>query len=173
MKDDRAQFVLRELPGVAELEALLEKIEEHPNPEWSPDRDHLPKMVDRISLALFGIARRDTEFREQEDGEDADQYERGWGAWEDQFWAPWSEDADEQWELEKKAWSALGWDVADADGEYLYAIEYLKRQIVCATNGLCGRLPGTPMTDEQAKTAAEDWGAKLAKEASQRPRSRP
>src|ERR1039458_2322339 len=65
MSDSR--FVLRNLPGVAELEARLQRIEDHPNPHWAPELDGLAGTVDRLSDRLFGITDDDTDYKWDED----------------------------------------------------------------------------------------------------------
>jgi hypothetical protein len=132
-----AKYVLRDLPGVAELEARLQRIEEHPNPEWAPEIDGLQDHVDRVSSRLFGITEEDIGL---------------------------SFDLDENPGLEE-AIASLGWDLCDAAGEPLLALPYLVTQIMCATDGKAGRLPDAPISDEEVEARSKDWEAQIKAEA--------
>lgn len=162
-----AQFVLRELAGVAELEARLHRIEAHPNPEWALERENLDEDTQRLSDRLFGITFLETYFDRtpmEEDPEweyDEDDYEAAERSWDMHFKFLDSEDD----AARSLIWDAIGWDVTDGRGEELLALDYLDRMMVCATKGLCGRLPGAPANDAELAERAEDWGGQLAEEA--------
>jgi hypothetical protein len=162
------RFVLRELPGVAELEARLQRIEDHPNPEWAPEADGLEKAVDALSKRLFGITYDDTLYEDDEELSDEENL-RAFDAWRLHFQFLYLDDEDER--VEKAVdliWDAMGWDCTGGDGRYLLAYGQVARQLVCATKGLCGHLPGTPRSDAEIVADAEEWGEKLAREAAKR-----
>lgn len=161
------RFRLRDLPGVAELEARLAKIDAHPNPEWAPENDNLLDDTQRLCERLFGITLLDTWFdydalRFDEKWEyDEDEIERQAAEWEQNFnFLDAENDADRE-----LIWSAMGWDVSDGQGEDLGCLGYFERAIVCAAKGLRGRLPGAPLTDEELAEQEPDIEAKLRAEA--------
>ena len=43
------RYVLRDLPGMSEIDALVQTIKAHPNPLWAPEIDQLPVALDRVS----------------------------------------------------------------------------------------------------------------------------
>jgi hypothetical protein len=131
-------YVLRELPGVADLEARLQRMEAHPNPLWAPEFDDLWDHVDRVSRCLFGVT-------EDQIGLVFEVDEAG---------APWREFLMEQ-----------GWNVDGPDGKPLLAFQYLVTAVICAVSGKAGRLPDAPLSDQEAQERAEDWGSDLAEEA--------
>lgn len=49
------RYVLRDLHGVAELEARLARIAAHPNPHHAPDNDGLDADLDRVCFRNFGL----------------------------------------------------------------------------------------------------------------------
>jgi hypothetical protein len=158
-----AKYVLRDLPGVAELEALIDKIDSHPNPAWAPEQDELPALVDRVSRALFGITRDDTRFDHEgalADGLSFSEAEAALDRWEQNFGFLY-EDDDAPVRL---IYEAMGWDVWNEEGGWMQALDCLDRQIVCVMKVLRGHLPGD-LDDEAAKVGAQDWGAKLAADA--------
>lgn len=155
------KFVLRDLKGVAEVEALLEKVEAHPNPEWAPEQDDLKPLVDRVSLALFGITGADTQFSADRDWREDETFDEAYDRWERQFYMPWFEDDQDQAAFEQTVWAGLGWDVTDGAGATLPSLGHFERQMVCATNGVLGRLPSSGPTERELEAQAEAWGKAL------------
>lgn len=157
--------LVRDLPGVAELEARLHAHYADKNSAWSPERDALAADSADLSRRLFGLADDDTEF------DDAWVEEGGRFAGED--WAT----AYDRWEehfallrLGNEAgarivFEAMGWDVTDGRGEDLLSLDLIGRPLVCAAKGLLGRLPGSEITDQEAEDRAKAWGDRLAKAA--------
>jgi hypothetical protein len=160
-------IVLRDLLGVAELEARLARIAAHPNPEWAPETDGLKPHADRVSTALFGLTEDETFFdRSIYDFDDEWEYDehevqRFHTEWERHFEFLYVNDP----EAEALVWEAMGWDISDGIGADLRCLEHLCRQMVCATKGLKGRLPGAPMSDAELESRAGEIEAKLATEA--------
>jgi hypothetical protein len=132
-----AKYVLRNLPGVADLEARVARIEAHANPEWAPDIDGLWDHVDEVSGRLFSLKASELEDGVAEDAE------------ETEFCAIVAQE--------------LGWDLTGSDGKRLMCFEYLAAPIIYASRGLKGRMPDQPMSDEEAASDAELWARKLLK----------
>ena len=158
------RYVLRNLPGIDEVEALLRKIEAHPNPAWAPENDQLPKVVERVSLQLFGITSADTEldYEHLPSGEwesENDRWEQNFHFAEYYFEVP--GDDSEQDAVERGIWESLGWDVTNGSGEMLDCLYHFQRQIICAAKGLKGRLPNEEPSEEEAADAAERWARTL------------
>ena len=133
--DDLRRYVLRALPGVAELEAILDRCELHPSPKWAPARDEAEALAAKLSHRHFGTADADTRY-EKNHLLAAFENEHHLCVWEHDFdflRLPFDEQADD--------WEDLGWDVLRADGRPMRALEFLGRQIVAATMGLAGHLP--------------------------------
>jgi hypothetical protein len=158
------RYVLRNLPGIDEVEALLRKIQAHPNPAWAPENDQLPKVVERVSLRLFGITSNDTdlEFEQLPD----DEWDSAIGQWEQNFhfaeyYAEVGGDDSEQDAVELGIWESMGWDVTNGSGEMLDCLVHFQRQIICAAKGLKGRLPNEEPSEEEAVDAAERWASTL------------
>lgn len=158
------RYVLRNLPGIDEVEALLRKIEAHPNPAWAPENDQLPKVVERVSLQLFGITADDTEldFEHLPD----DEWQSAMDQWDEHFqfaecYFEGLGDDNEQDAVELGIWDSLGWDVTNGSGAILDCLIYFRRQIVCAAKGLKGRLPNEEPSEEEAMDAAERWASTL------------
>jgi hypothetical protein len=158
------RFVLRSLPGVMDVENLIHTIQAHPNPHWAPENDQLPDVVDRVSMRLFGINQQDTEFKGDElSGGD---WYAAYEVWEQnfafaEFYFDDGGDESQQDALELEIWTLLGWDVTDGSGKPLECVAHFERQIICATKGLAGHLPGAEPTDEEALAAAERWAQTL------------
>jgi hypothetical protein len=163
-------FVLRGLPGVAELEARLERIEAHPSPLWAPEADGLGDAVDLLSMRLFGISNADTDY--QPDANlSAEAVCRAWDSWEQNFALidAWT---DAEVEAAGIVWRALGWDCKDAHGNEMLSVVHLGRQMVCAAKGLCGHLPGAPKSDHQIAAEAAAWEQSMLKDAERFRRAR-
>jgi hypothetical protein len=158
---EAAKYVLRDLPGVRELEDRLERIDAHQNPEWAPERDGLDEAVERLARRLFGIGFDDTRFDPDLDRSEAE-IEAEWRRWELNFAClhPMDEDEDE---AAAKVFLAMGWDVTDVNGLDMLVLEHIGRELICATKGLRGHLPGVSVP----LTAAEEKGleARLKAEA--------
>lgn len=176
---DKPRYVLRNLPGIKEVEALLARIQAHPNPAWAPERDALDDLVERVSLTLFGMGQDDYLPRSEEAPEGATQEEfLAWATrWNEHFaFLDYYPDDDEDEEAADRAerliWNAMGWDVTDGHGGLLPCLGYFERQIVCTTKGLRGRLPGTPMSEDEARDEAEAWGERLLQGYRKGPRRR-
>ncbi len=149
---DAPKYILRDLPGVADFAALLNKVDEHPNPNWAPEFDLIMPTALRLQRDLFGLT----------DGET-----RGYGLrgeavdrWDAHF-----DDLDGEVETIIAAMLELGWDVTDGQGDRFEPFLYLDRAIVCAAKGLAGRLPDAPISDEEAEARATGWAASLEAEA--------
>jgi hypothetical protein len=143
---EKPRFILRDLPGIAALEERLVRIEAHPNPEWAPEIDGLWDHVARVSRSLFGIDTEEFDVDEADDEEFVAFMQR---------------------ELE-----AAGWEFTDGNGRRLHAFEYLVGVIAAAQQGLAGRLPDQPASDEEIQERAGEWGASLADEAAKFKRKR-
>jgi hypothetical protein len=165
------RFVLRQLAGVADLEARLQRIEEHPNPEWAPDNQGLEAHANIVSERLFGLIEEETRLTwwdvQHEEGAAAE-FERRLDEYERHF--RFIYDTDDA--AKAIIWDAMGWDVTDGAGERLRCLPYLARQMVCATKGLKGRLPDAAATDSDVAEQAEKWGDSLAAEAARFKRGR-
>ena len=106
---NQAQYILRELPGVRELEAMIQRIESHPNPEWSPEVDQLQPLCDRLSMRLFGITEAQTAFDQQG-------IETREAQWETNFHLL-RYDGGSKGREANAVWSLMGWDVTAEAGE--------------------------------------------------------
>lgn len=159
-----ARYVLRHLPGVAALERRLERMYDHPNPLWAPEYDGLREDVDALSRRLFGIGCSDTCNPEilPDDASDAE-WDASDDKWDEQFALLTLDDDDEGPLIAQFA--ELGWDVCDEAGEVMLALAELGRQIIVVAKGLAGHQPDAPISDEDAKAQAKDWGSQLAAEA--------
>lgn len=156
------KYLLRDLPGVAELEDLLRRIEAEKNPEWTPLRDGLDDKVDRLSRNLFGVTAEDTNNLPSTFATNIIGFDARWNAWINEFY-----DGDEPYDL-----AALGWDLNDAAGDELKCADYFYDQIVAAHKGLMGRLPGAPRSDGEIAKNAADWARSLEADAHNWPRGR-
>lgn len=153
-------WILRDLPGVAELEARYARIYAHPNPQWAPERDGLDEAVDDLGWQLFG-------FRED------DLFDLG----EEQFYE--TQDFATFYDIDEELiarFATLGWDITDGNGKRVTCHYDLAHRIVVAAKGLMGSLPTPDAIRSRSKVAPEDWGASLEAEArkfrgSSRPRS--
>jgi len=152
------RFVLRELPGVIELEDRLRTIQRHPNPSLAPELDGLDEAVDQLSRRLFDIDAADTQFDEARDWPEELDYEAALAGWEAHFEVAEVSQGDPA-EYERLIWSLLGWDVADAHGLPLLCVAYLDRQMTCASKGLLGRPPTAPVTVGQDRPGTQERAA--------------
>ena len=158
-----SNYVLRDLPGIAEFEALVARVEGLPNPSWAPEGDDLQPAADRLSRALFGITEDDTAYA-YEDGASDDEYSVSYNRWEENFSFLWA-DTDDEKAAATFIWEAMGWDVTDACGAELLALVYFDRQIVSAMKGLAGRRPDAAPSDDEIAVNAEGWAKSLARDA--------
>lgn len=164
-----AKRVLRDLPGVAELEARLTRIANHKSPLWTPDGDYLHEDVDRLSRELFGLTESDTYFDEDVEaaGLSEDLVEEAWDRWEAHFAVLGEEN--EHFFLRKPAsnslvaWEAMGWDVSDGGGREMWATALLGRQIVALAKGL--RKPGHSLQRALTDDETQEIEARLTAEA--------
>jgi hypothetical protein len=156
------RFVLRDLTGMQEIQALLAKIVRHPNPEWAPEADQFQPLVDRVSRGLFGITAAETTY--EPEGSYSAKDEVGWEQHFQFAECYFGDDADEAAEdtTERFIWESLGWDVTDGRGDEYPLLDYFYRQMICAAKGLKGRLPDSEPSDSERVAAAEQWGAHLA-----------
>ena len=165
------------LRGVAAIEEL-ERLLDEPGGAWAVKFE---ERCDQISLALFGVTKRETDPPEphpdgfgQEDrhsrfffSEQAfSSYNAALAAWYD-----WQEVIVAfEGELEQlgseRYWKRLGYDVTDENGGVLRCLPYLERQMYAAVHGV---LPGARVTldgtGKRAPQSTEEWGAALAAEA--------
>lgn len=156
-------IVLRDLPGVGELEALCAIIATHRNPEWAPERDGLTELAGKVSRALFGLTEDETHLDHADLPDrdyDLDELITLSEEWERNFEFIYTEDS----AAEAVIWRTMGWDVGDGRGGVLLSLEHLSRQMVCAVLGLRGRMPGTPPSDEEISSRTEGLAEKLAAE---------
>lgn len=155
-----AKYVLRDLPGVAEIEARCKRIAAHPNPEWAPEKDGYASAVDAVSRRLFGLTEAETSY-ETDEALTAEEDQVAFDRWEENFEFVYSDDD----AAAALLWDALGWDTKDADGEDLACLHDFSLQMVCATKGLKGRLPGAPLSEAQAAEEASLWAQRISQEA--------
>lgn len=160
------RYVLRDLPGIAALEQRLTKMEEHPNPQWAPERDGLEAHVAQLSEALFGLTDDDLyeEIQPPADlpAEEYDDFVHGRLA---HYHFLYTED--EQAYLD--GWRALGWDVTDGAGHLLRCVSHFDHHMVTSTLGFAGHKPDG---DQALAISAANWEAKIAAEAAQFRRKR-
>lgn len=140
------RFILRELPGVAEMEDHLKRAEADPSGSWSKLRDGLNEKTDALSVRLFGLAVADTHYPEAT-GEDDEAWNRSFHRWEDNF-ACLNPTAD-GWAVTILILDAAGWDITDGKGKPLAILDYIGRQLVCVAKGLKGRQPGEVSADDE------------------------
>lgn len=138
--------ILRNLPGVAEIEALLVKAKAHPSFKWSDYWIEAQKQASQVGKRLFGLSAEDTE---------------------------WTEDDLEEEGLSRPAWEAmirdndpadLGWDISDGKGGTLLAVDLLRRQLVLVGLDEDGHEFGEEPTEEEIEADAEDAAEKLKAE---------
>jgi hypothetical protein len=152
------RYVLRDLPGVAELEARLHRINAHPNPLWAPEADRLDEDVDYLSDWLFGITWADS-FPSSWDFPDLTKREIVHRAYElDQHFAFLDYEDEHQ---NPQVWAKLGWDITGKDGKPLLCLEKFDRQMVCSSHQIGGAKP----LEQLAHVAAEEWAQGLAEQA--------
>lgn len=132
-----ARYVLRDLPGVADLERLLTGCDQHPNPLWAPANERASRLADQIALDLFGITDDDVP-REHIDA------------------------LDDNPEAAELLAQALGWGISDRVGETLMCFAWLAGPLIYASRGFGGHLPDP---DRTASVAAWEIGLRQAAEA--------
>lgn len=125
------KYVLRDLPGVAELEARLGRIAAHPSPLWAPDFDGLEDEVDRVILRNFGFRRDPDDSVELEPDSMVD------------------------------ILTGRGWDLTDGQGGLLRSYFALVTAIGIVEEGLAGHLPGEPDDREMTPDETKDLEARL------------
>lgn len=171
---------LKDLPGVAEIEAIISK----PGYHLDKEADGIEDRIDALSRRLFGITEEETSYW------DANNYPEGTKVtralileqdeWEKHF--AFLEDDYEHDSPITTFWAAFGWDVWDDEGWELSIVDWFGRQMVCllkrihprARLSLTGDDPLAGAEGIAAEIAAERWGAKLAEEARRfRPSTRP
>lgn len=159
-----AKYVLRNLAGVAELEAMLDRIQAHPNPLWAPENDEVVQVADRLAKRLFGVGFSEVDF-EPRQGAGPHRGEAD-SAWERRLWLVNSDEGASEDE-EADNWLQLGWDVRRADGRPMLSMAFLDFFILAAIDGHAGRLPDAPPSDDEIERRAGDFEAKLRAEAEQ------
>lgn len=150
------KYVLRDLPGVADLEAILDRCQEHPNPKWAPARDEAEVLAARLSRTHFGLTIDETRYQPNHLLKGYEN-EHNDIAWEHVF-----EFLTLPFEDQAEVWGDLGWDVRRADGAPLRSLEFLGRQIVAAALGIAGHEPGE---GELSPPEQQDIEARLRAEA--------
>jgi len=157
MSDFPPQRILRNLPGVAEIEALLVKAKAHPSFKWSDYWLDAEKLASQVGKRLFGLSAEDTKWKppDAEDGWDCE------GAWEDEFL-----DYDEVsygrgGRPKDYALADLGWDISDGSGGDLMAAELLYRQLVLVHFDIAGHEYGAKPSEEELQADAEAAAGKL------------
>lgn len=170
----RKRAVLRQLPLIAEIEAMLDR----PGVTWTPAFE---QRRDAISLALFGITEADTRPVEPHPDQIEDNGPAARWRMSDDALAAYNIALDRWHEWQRKmtvfdraikdrgivsCFARLGYDVTDDVGDPLRCMQYFARQLYVAHMGL---LPGAKVTlsgsGKRVAQSAEDWGAALAAEA--------
>lgn len=156
------RFILRELPGIAEMEDHLKRAAADPSGSWSKLRDGLDQKADALSVRLFGLTVADTNYPE-DTGEDEAHWDRSFHRWEDNFAC--LNPTDDGWAVTILIFDAAGWDITDGQGRPLAIMDYLGRQLVCVAKGLKGRHPGEAAADDEPLFDAAAIEKALAAEA--------
>lgn len=157
------KYILRELPGVAEVETILIECQSHPNPLWAPRRDDAYALAERISARFFGFTMKDT-ILEVPYGTKPMEAREMKAAWEADYedWLA----GDNRQDAELIAdWEDDGWDVTDGAGSTLLALEFFGRPIRAALLGYGGRMPDEARPDDDIASETAGWGEKLASDA--------
>ena len=167
-------FVLRKVPAIAEVEAMLDT----PGIGWS---QAFEVKCDEVSLALFGITAADTQPAEpypdsfdQDTGllsrlwfsDDAlSTYNTALSAWYDWQAVIGGFEAEVEELGARTYWARNGFDVTDGVYDSLRCLPYFSRQLYAASKSL---LPGARLTldgsGRRAPQAVEDWEASLKAE---------
>lgn len=161
-EDDGAHPVIRfrDLPGIAEIEALLADAVRlrGRNWQWCDEHDRATALAEQASRRLFGITVAETRYVDDPDlSRDANDHEGGW--WDSRF---------DGYEASggpgpTADWADIDWDVTGGDGRPLRALGFFYRQIVAVEFGLCGHLPGEDA--ELSAAEADGIAARLQAEA--------
>jgi hypothetical protein len=142
------RYVLRQLSGIANLEALIDRAGLEPV-TGSPEEQAVEQRLEWISKRLFGLTERDTILAPDEPGQTIEAQANAQQWWERHFEFLDEEHSDDEVQA---FWADLGWDVADEHGHPLRCLSYLERQMVCATRGLRGKLPEEGPSETLART---------------------
>lgn len=166
---------LRDLPGVAALEAALHV------PGWHLLKEHdgLEERIIALSKQLFGITPDETEIEAGPDDWEVHDTPTTMGRLTRE-----AQERHELWELpfdfldyeyDEEAevfWTAFGWDVTDGNGNELAIMEYFGRPLTCITKRLhtkarfmLSKDPIPPASNADLQGEAEAWGASLAEDA--------
>ena len=121
-----APIVFRDLPGVFAVEQQLDL--QFRDRLLDDELEELPHLIDRTSVALFGITARDTFYWALPDPVRARYDRTGWEANFDLL-GRYSRDPN-------APWSAFGLDLRCPKGGRLHCFEIFGRQLVCALHGL-------------------------------------
>jgi len=151
------QRLLRTLPGVADIEALLAKVQSRSNYKWTPEWDEAGRLVDKVGRQWLGLTLADT-------GWTPACRNAGWRTerdWEDEFYAWIPNETGSVLTAVKHDLAALGWDVSNGRGEELLCAELFYRLLVCVSRDLAGHEPGSDLSEEARLAEAENWGAAL------------
>lgn len=151
------RYVLRDLEGVAELEAMLDRIHSHRSPLWAPEVDEAVPTAIRLIGRHFGLSLDGSSY------EFNDEWKPGEPVWRRSVWV--GELEEEGDELE--AWRKHGWDVARSDGRLMRCLAFFDGVILGALAGFGGRLPDALPSDDEIQRRAGDFEAKLLAEAEQ------
>lgn len=148
--DGEPTWVLRDLPGVEDVEKIMLTCLDHPNPKWAPARDEAEALAKKVAFQLFGIKPEDLEWSERlRDLGFNDERE-----WRRAFREPWGPvDVIE-----------LGWDISNGQGAPLLAAELFQPYLVAVGKSLLGHAPGAPVTDQELDTKAEYLSGNLSDE---------
>lgn len=166
-------YVLRDLPGIAEIEPVAKAWHLDKNREWSKHFDDFNERLDVISKRLFGITEDDAYYSEPLPDEDMASWRERQDEWEERV----------DW-LDDVAWPDTpeiilntlkfihGWDVCDADGKVLACAPFFVTQIFVASQGWRGRLPGAPVSEAEMLESVERFEDKMLAEAEEFRRQR-
>lgn len=126
-------IVLRDLPGIREIEAGLQLR----NAEWAQENEKLQERCDELSKVLFGITIEDTRPFDQHfepkagfTRETADRFDQNF---EVLSWFGFPEAT--------LVWEALRIDIYDDEGAELRCLSEFGRQLIAVRKGLMGHLP--------------------------------
>lgn len=151
-------YVLRDLPGVRELEAEAKRFWADKNREWSKEFDGIEERQDLLCRRLFGVTAEEVDEIYAEPDEPRHRY------WERvaehrKHFEFWFEDG------AVEVFASMGWDVCDERGEPLACLSWLARPLISAAKGLKGRLPDAPKSDAEIAANTEAFEAKMLADA--------
>lgn len=143
-------YVLRDMSGVAELEARADRVFADTHPEWHDEYPGLYDHVDSVAKSLFGI----------------DGYDVGESDAKGMLYAD-----GEQWDPVIDLLEEAGWDLTDGNGNLLHCADWFLPMIVLATERKMGHLPepgaGRTLSDDESARLAEkvqEWASAWQKE---------